>query len=677
MSLAPKRVPRESAAAGSRQTTAAVPTPAETWGELRSDTVRLLDELGVRRVSIRNPIGPEYPIGNKLTCLGLPTEKSVRVFLDSDILLVRDVRQLSPGRAAGVRPADLDTAKVAGIPWDAAYGHFGIRPPTEQVVTTVDRCSIRPYYDAGLVAAPTRSELGSLWIETSREIRAHFDVKGPFLDQVALPVAIARAGLDVKLLGSEDDSPAHLVPLPLRSGPRLVHYHCPEIIRREKALDDELRACLNEQPVPRTLVGDDPAWRRLLQPLHAPHFALNETRRLAKQQLRRAYGPLAGVARGDATACRQGESGGHRGRLGPAGGGAADEVFVHRPRPEGIKDLQGRVRGFRRADNLGEPKTRASLRALELEGTPPSLHYGSGSRSRSAVSARPGRHGRGRCEHGALSVCPTWRSSMAASGNASGKLARFRKRRRKLVRRHGKRIVRRLNVFFASQSTIPSLPLYDTRTFPWVETLESHFESIRRELDGILEHRDALPHLQEIQREQSRIAREDHWKTFVLYGWGYRSRLACELCPETARAVSAIPGCKTALFSILAPGTVIPEHRGLDTGFLRVHFALKVPKRREHCVLEIDGRPILWEEGKTLVFDDCYLHSVRNDTEEERAVLLMHVERPMSWLGRMVHRIELFGLRRTALVADMLRNHAAWEQRFRQRLKLRPSSPEG
>ena len=96
----------------------------------------------------------------------------------------------------------------------------------------------------------------------------------------------------------------------------------------------------------------------------------------------------------------------------------------------------------------------------------------------------------------------------------------------------------------------------------------------------MLERRDALPNFQDISTDQATITDDDRWKTYFLYGFGFRSDANCARCPETARLVAAVPGMQTAMFSILAPGKHIPDHNGPYKGVIRYHLGLKVPARR-------------------------------------------------------------------------------------------------
>lgn len=239
-----------------------------------------------------------------------------------------------------------------------------------------------------------------------------------------------------------------------------------------------------------------------------------------------------------------------------------------------------------------------------------------------------------------------------------------RRGRRRLIRRPGKILVRLLWHFFGQQSTIGRNRTFGKETFPAIQTLESNWPAIRRELDALLKNRDYLPPFQAISRDQRRIAKGDHWKTFILVGFGHWSRRSGIDCPETSRILATIPDLQTALFSILAPGYHIPAHRGITRGLVRVHLALKVPTERLKCRMRIDEDVHHWREGECLIFDDTFEHEVWNDTGEERVVLLMDFKRPMRWPGRVINEIFLWAIRKTAYVQSARRKQGYWEDAF-------------
>ncbi len=233
-----------------------------------------------------------------------------------------------------------------------------------------------------------------------------------------------------------------------------------------------------------------------------------------------------------------------------------------------------------------------------------------------------------------------------------------------VVKRMGKRLFRRVDRFLGTQSLVGNPAFFENGVFPWVAEFESQWPQIRKELDAILGMRDELPSLQDIQPDQVTISPDSKWKTFVLWGFGERSEPNCARCPDTSRAIERIPGMNAAWFSILAPGKHIPRHSGITKGNIRCHLGLKVPREREHCRFRVADEMRIWEEGHCLLFDDSCKHEVWNETDEERAVLILDFERPMAWRGRVVNRALQRLLAISPYVRDARRNQLAWEARL-------------
>ncbi|MGR8918046.1 MAG: aspartyl/asparaginyl beta-hydroxylase domain-containing protein [Gammaproteobacteria bacterium] len=242
----------------------------------------------------------------------------------------------------------------------------------------------------------------------------------------------------------------------------------------------------------------------------------------------------------------------------------------------------------------------------------------------------------------------------------------FRRARRRRIKRLGKRTLRRLSSFMASQSVVGDPPVFDDprTTFPFLESFESRWSEVRAELDQVLAHRDELPAFHEISPDQKRISRDDRWKTFILYGFRSKVEANCACCPVTTELLEQVPGLQTAWFSILSPRYHIPAHRGVTKGIVRAHLGLVVPDEATQCTMRVDDRTIVWHEGECVVFDDTYEHEVRNDTDEERIVLLFDFDRPMKLPGRVLSASMLWLLKRTAYYKDAQRNLATWNARI-------------
>ena len=236
--------------------------------------------------------------------------------------------------------------------------------------------------------------------------------------------------------------------------------------------------------------------------------------------------------------------------------------------------------------------------------------------------------------------------------------------RRRIVRRAGRRFIKGVADLMARQSLVADRPVHDVRSYPFIAPIEAKWQTIRAELDALLAYRARLPAFHEISPDQKYISHGDHWKVFILFGFGIPSERNCARCPETARLLRGVPGLQSALFSILAPRYHIPRHRGVTKSLLRAHLGLVIPKQRQDCTMRVGDATVCWEQGKCVVFDDFYRHDVRNDTDEERVVLIFDFERPMRPLGRLINAALMWGIKRTAYFKDGERNLRNWDERL-------------
>lgn len=206
--------------------------------------------------------------------------------------------------------------------------------------------------------------------------------------------------------------------------------------------------------------------------------------------------------------------------------------------------------------------------------------------------------------------------------------------------------------------------VYDLDRFPWATELERDWKPIRRELDVVLERKRDLPNVQEITTDAASITQDSSWKIFPLIAYGIRSPPNIRACPETWRAVSRIPGLRTAMFSILEPGKHLPPHRGPYNGVLRLHLGLRVPEPRERTGIRVGSDVCYWEEGRALIFDDAYEHEAWNDTSGSRAVLFIDFSKPLDFPANLLNWVLLRLARFTPFLREGAENLRQWERRF-------------
>lgn len=230
---------------------------------------------------------------------------------------------------------------------------------------------------------------------------------------------------------------------------------------------------------------------------------------------------------------------------------------------------------------------------------------------------------------------------------------------RPLAIRLGKHLRGVFDRLIAGSSLVSNAPVLDVRDFAWTALLRDHWEAIRAEARDVAMVGHAAPSLATISPDHRAITQVDKWRSFFLWGYGYPIDDNLARCPRTREVIERIPGLNSAFFSILAPGTHIPEHRGVSKGLITCHLGLIVPRDGD-VRMRVHDRIVRWAEGETLVFDDTYRHEVWNDTQGTRVVLLIQFERPLRHPGKWFADLFLGAVKRSPFVQEARTNVAKW-----------------
>jgi beta-hydroxylase len=171
---------------------------------------------------------------------------------------------------------------------------------------------------------------------------------------------------------------------------------------------------------------------------------------------------------------------------------------------------------------------------------------------------------------------------------------------------------------------------FDTKTFESTKILEDNYEIIKKEALEIYKKNNTL-NMKDIGGTFFDGIDDipNKWKVYVIKWYGKIHSNALENCPMTSKIISQLGDVHIAMFSILEPGKKIIPHKGPSTGCLRYHLGLKIPQDSENCYIKVNGEKFSWLEGKGFVFDDTYVHSVYNNTNETRIILFVDIERPL------------------------------------------------
>jgi len=208
--------------------------PAHRMDELHPAVLKAHRMMGaeIRPMVTEGMWDTPYPHGNKILACRAPRSEAATVFLDTDMVCCAPldlVRELRPG-AVSVIPEGTPTWGKNNDRWDRAYAHFGLPLPTARVrLTRKRRREFYPYFNAGFIGFDTEcpADFAEEWYRTAHDLDWNCKValKRPWLDQITLPIAMARAGIDYHVLPDTlNFSVSDRAHEPDKS-PRLIHYH--------------------------------------------------------------------------------------------------------------------------------------------------------------------------------------------------------------------------------------------------------------------------------------------------------------------------------------------------------------------------------------------------------------------------------------------------------------------
>ncbi len=202
--------------------------------------------------------------------------------------------------------------------------------------------------------------------------------------------------------------------------------------------------------------------------------------------------------------------------------------------------------------------------------------------------------------------------------------------------------VRKTRVFHSEPSHFhfPGLvehEFHDRSLFPWLGELEAATDVIAAEFAAVAaaEKAELVPYIRYPDHEPlmqwAGLNNNRDWTAIHLWQYGRRIEANARHCPHTMELLARLPqprigGCSpNAVFSMLAPGTLIPPHTGVSNTRLLCHLPLIVP---EGCWFRVGAQTRLWERGKAFVFDDTIEHEAANTSGELRVVLIFDVWHP-------------------------------------------------
>jgi aspartyl/asparaginyl beta-hydroxylase (cupin superfamily) len=163
---------------------------------------------------------------------------------------------------------------------------------------------------------------------------------------------------------------------------------------------------------------------------------------------------------------------------------------------------------------------------------------------------------------------------------------------------------------------------HNPNEFSWTSRLHDSYDIIFAEYKALAANAKFKQH------PTQELLENGQWSILPLFSFGHKHEDNCGLLPRTTELIESIPSAADAslvYMSSLAPKTIIKPHYGPMNLRLRCHYGLSVP---ENCTITVGGETQNWQEGKCIIFDDSFIHEVRNGSDCYRDVLIIDFWHP-------------------------------------------------
>ncbi|WP_158601368.1 aspartyl/asparaginyl beta-hydroxylase domain-containing protein [Marinomonas rhizomae] len=183
-------------------------------------------------------------------------------------------------------------------------------------------------------------------------------------------------------------------------------------------------------------------------------------------------------------------------------------------------------------------------------------------------------------------------------------------------------------------------PIINTLQYKELDELRKNWKIIRDEALALQRQGE----LESINKPGSDAYYDVGFRTFHKYGWrkfylkwyGYTHTSAQKLCPQTTKILSKIKNINGAMFAYMPENSELTRHLDPVACSLRYHLGLETPNSND-CFINVDGQQYAWQDGKDLLFDETYLHFVKNNTDQSRLILMCDFDRPVNPLGKAIN----------------------------------------
>lgn len=166
---------------------------------------------------------------------------------------------------------------------------------------------------------------------------------------------------------------------------------------------------------------------------------------------------------------------------------------------------------------------------------------------------------------------------------------------------------------------------FASEDYSWVKILEDNWQIIYDEMGPIISGRERI---ELSSTNPPYLSNPQAWKNIYFYNFLWKNHENCRKYPRTHALLRSIPDLTFAEFTVLEPHSQVMPHIGETNTTIRGHLGIVIPGVLPAAGIRVGDEERGWEEGKVTLFSDAHRHTVWNDTNGRRFVLVFDVMRP-------------------------------------------------
>ncbi len=163
---------------------------------------------------------------------------------------------------------------------------------------------------------------------------------------------------------------------------------------------------------------------------------------------------------------------------------------------------------------------------------------------------------------------------------------------------------------------------YDKTNYPWAKALEEQWRVIADEMSAIISGNETIKLSSPYPPS---LSTPEAWKNIYFFNFMWQYHANCKKYPKTYSLLKSIPNLTFAELTVLEPHSRVLPHIGETNTTIRGHLGISVPGQLPLAGIRVGNEERSWENGKVVLFSDCHRHTVWNDTNERRFVLVFDI----------------------------------------------------